>query len=223
QPAEPHDRGDGRRPALQILLARLPCYLEVCPCARRDVSARRAPVDRSVLDGPLGLTPAGTHAPLQTPYGPDTHPYPTPTQTHRDSKERYTMVKRQIPQPAEIFDLMKFKKFELDPKKRRLENALTIEDLRRIAKRRTPAAAFDYTDGAAEGEISMARSMQSFQDIEFHPSILKDVTNVDTSTQIMGGSSALPFGIAPTGFTRLMQTEGEVAGASAAGAAGIPF
>ena len=65
------------------------------------------------------------------------------------------MVKRQIPQPAEIFELMKFKKFELDPKKRRLENALTIEDLRKIAKRRTPAAAFDYTDGAAEGEISM--------------------------------------------------------------------
>jgi L-lactate dehydrogenase (cytochrome) len=133
------------------------------------------------------------------------------------------MVKRQIPQPAEIFDLMKFKKLELDPKKRRLGNALTIEDLRKIAKRRTPAAAFDYTDGAAEGEISMARSMQSFQDIEFHPSILKDVTNVDTSTQIMGGSSALPFGIAPTGFTRLMQTEGETAGAGAAGAAGIPF
>ena len=133
------------------------------------------------------------------------------------------MVKRQIPQPAEIFELMKFKKFELDPKKRRLENALTIEDLRKIAKRRTPAAAFDYTDGAAEGEISMERSVQSFRDIEFHPSILKDVTNVDTSTQIMGGSSAMPFGIAPTGFTRLMQTEGETAGAGAAGAAGIPF
>ncbi|MGO2862350.1 MAG: alpha-hydroxy-acid oxidizing enzyme, partial [Brevibacterium sp.] len=55
------------------------------------------------------------------------------------------MVKRQMPQPAEIFDLMKFKKLELDPKKRRLESALTIEDLRAIAKRRTPAAAFDYT------------------------------------------------------------------------------
>ena len=133
------------------------------------------------------------------------------------------MVKRQIPQPAEIFDLMKFKKLELDPKKRRLESALTIEDLRAIAKRRTPAAAFDYTDGAAEGEISMERSVQAFRDIEFHPSILKDVSHVDTSTQIMGGSSALPFGIAPTGFTRLMQTEGETAGASAAGSAGIPF
>lgn len=133
------------------------------------------------------------------------------------------MVKRQLPNPSEIFELMKFKKFELDSRKRRLESALTIEDLRKIAKRRTPAAAFDYTDGAAEGEISMERSVQSFQDIEFHPSILNDVSQVDTTTQILGGSSSMPFGIAPTGFTRLMQTEGETAGASAAGAAGIPF
>ena len=133
------------------------------------------------------------------------------------------MVKRQLPNPSEIFELMKFKKFELDSRKRRLESAFTIEDLRQIAKRRTPAAAFDYTDGAAEGEISMERSVQAFQDIEFHPSILHDVSQVDTTTQILGGSSAMPFGIAPTGFTRLMQTEGETAGASASGAAGIPF
>ncbi|MGO1486611.1 MAG: alpha-hydroxy acid oxidase [Brevibacterium aurantiacum] len=133
------------------------------------------------------------------------------------------MVKRQLPNPSEILELMKFKKFELNSRKRRLDAALTIEDLRKIAKRRTPAAAFDYTDGAAEGEISMERSVQSFQDVEFHPSILNDVSHVDTTTQILGGSSAMPFGIAPTGFTRLMQTEGEIAGASAAGAAGIPF
>ncbi|AZL07044.1 alpha-hydroxy acid oxidase [Brevibacterium aurantiacum] len=133
------------------------------------------------------------------------------------------MVKRQLPNPSEILELMKFKKFELNFRKRRLDAALTIEDLRQIAKRRTPAAAFDYTDGAAEGEISMERSVQSFQDVEFHPSILNDVSHVDTTTQILGGSSAMPFGIAPTGFTRLMQTEGEIAGASAAGAAGIPF
>lgn len=133
------------------------------------------------------------------------------------------MVTRQVPKPAELLDLMKFKKPELDGKKRRLQGALTIEDLQRIAKRRTPKAAFDYTEGAAEGELSLARARQAFQDIEFHPSILKDVSVVDTSCEIWGGPSALPFGIAPTGFTRLMQTEGEIAGAGAAGAAGIPF
>ncbi|MGO4536233.1 alpha-hydroxy acid oxidase, partial [Leifsonia sp. 2MCAF36] len=133
------------------------------------------------------------------------------------------MVTRQFPKPVELLELMQFKKPELDLKKRRLESALTIEDLARIARRRTPKAAFDYTEGAAEGELSLARARQAFQDVEFHPSILKDVSTVDTSCQIWGGLSALPFGIAPTGFTRLMQTEGETAGAGAAAAAGIPF
>ncbi|MEY9952874.1 alpha-hydroxy-acid oxidizing protein [Leifsonia sp. EB34] len=133
------------------------------------------------------------------------------------------MVTRQLPKPAELLELMSFKKPEFDAKKRRLSAALTIEDLRAIAKRRTPKAAFDYTEGAAEGELSLARARQAFQDIEFHPSILRDVATVDTSCEIWGGPSAMPFGIAPTGFTRLMQTEGEVAGAGAAGAAGIPF
>ncbi|KXC04480.1 alpha-hydroxy acid oxidase [Microbacterium hominis] len=132
-------------------------------------------------------------------------------------------IKRQLPKPAELLELMQFKKPELDARKRRLDAALTIADLRTIAKRRTPKAAFDYTDGAAEGELSLARARQAFQDIEFHPDILRPAAEVDMSTEILGGPSALPFGIAPTGFTRLMQTEGETAGAGAAGAAGIPF
>ncbi|GAA5033083.1 alpha-hydroxy-acid oxidizing protein [Microbacterium fluvii] len=133
------------------------------------------------------------------------------------------MVQRQLPKPAELLELMQFKKPELDGRKRRLDAALTISDLRTIAKRRTPKAAFDYTDGAAEGELSLARARQAFQDIEFHPGILTPAPDLDTSVEILGGPSALPFGIAPTGFTRLMQTEGETAGAGAAGAAGIPF
>lgn len=132
-------------------------------------------------------------------------------------------VKRQLPNPNEIFELLKFKKLDLNLKRARLQDAQTIDDLRKIAKRRTPAAAFDYTDGAADDEISMNRARQAFKDVEFHPSILKDVSKVDTSCEVFGGPSALPFGIAPTGFTRLMQTEGELAGAAAAGRAGIPF
>lgn len=133
------------------------------------------------------------------------------------------MVQRQLPKPSELLEFMQFKKPSLDFTGNRLQSALTIYDLRRIAKRRTPAAAFDYTDGAAEGELSMTRARQAFEDIEFHPGILTDVSTVDTTTQVLGGTSALPFGIAPTGFTRLMQTEGEIAGSGAAGAAGIPF
>ena len=133
------------------------------------------------------------------------------------------MVQRQFPKPVELLELMQFKKPELNGTKRRLDAAYTIADLRKIAKRRTPKAAFDYTDGAAEGETSLARARQAFEDVEFHPDVLRPAENVDTSVEILGGPSALPFGIAPTGFTRLMQTEGEVAGAGAAGAAGIPF
>jgi L-lactate dehydrogenase (cytochrome) len=133
------------------------------------------------------------------------------------------MVQRQVPKPAEVFELLKFKRPDFDARRRRLARAQTIEDLRVIAKRRTPRAAFDYTDGAADDEISLKRARQAFRDVEFHPDILHPAVDLDTSCEIFGGRSALPFGIAPTGFTRLMQTEGEVAGASAAGAAGIPF
>ena len=111
----------------------------------------------------------------------------------------------------------------LSPKRRRLDKSLTIDDLRRVAKRRTPKAAFDYTDGAADGEVSLARAREAFGDVEFVPSILRDVSTVDTTREVLGSRVALPFGIAPTGFTRMMQTEGEIAGAQAAAAAGIPF
>jgi L-lactate dehydrogenase (cytochrome) len=118
---------------------------------------------------------------------------------------------------------MKFKRVELNAKKRRLASALTIDDLRVIAKRRTPQAPFDYTDGAAEEELTLARARQAFKDIEFHPAILRDVSQVDTSRQVLGLPSALPLAIAPTGFTRMMHTEGEVAGTRAAEKFGIPF
>ncbi|MXP23276.1 alpha-hydroxy-acid oxidizing enzyme [Gordonia sp. HNM0687] len=132
-------------------------------------------------------------------------------------------MQRRIPKVADLAPLMQFKKPQFDAKKRRLDAALTIEDLRVIAKRRTPKAAFDYTDGSAEAELSIERARRAFSDIEFHPAILRDVSKVDTSCTILGGRSELPFGIAPTGFTRMMQTEGEYAGARAAGRAGIPF
>ncbi|MQM26281.1 alpha-hydroxy acid oxidase [Glycomyces albidus] len=133
------------------------------------------------------------------------------------------MTKRQFPRPADVLPLMRFKRPVLNGKRRRLGAALTIADLRDIARRRTPRAAFDYTEGAAEGELSLARARQAFADIEFHPAILRDVSNLDTGWDVLGKRAALPFGIAPTGFTRMMHTDGEIAGAAAAAAAGIPF
>jgi L-lactate dehydrogenase (cytochrome) len=132
-------------------------------------------------------------------------------------------MKRRLPSRHDLAPLMQFKKPEFDATKRRLDKALTIEDLRRIAKRRTPRAAFDYTDGSAEAELSIARARQAFSDIEFHPAILRDVSKVSTGWDVLGAPVSMPFGIAPTGFTRMMHTEGEIAGAHAAARAGIPF
>lgn len=132
-------------------------------------------------------------------------------------------VQRHIPRIRDLAPLLQFKRPQLDRTTRRLGAALTIEDLRRIAKRRTPKAAFDYTDGAAEDELSITRARQAFRDIEFHPAILRDVSNVSAGWDVLGRPVDLPFAIAPTGFTRLMHTEGEIAGARAAAAAGIPF
>jgi L-lactate dehydrogenase (cytochrome) len=132
-------------------------------------------------------------------------------------------VRRQLPRPRDLAPLIRVQPPRLNPTRRRLESALTIEDLRALARKRTPRAPFDYTEGAAEAEISLARARKAFGDIEFHPTILRDVATLRTGWEVLGGPVALPFGIAPTGFTRMMRTEGEVAGARAAGAAGIPF
>jgi len=132
-------------------------------------------------------------------------------------------MKRQLPNPHDLAPLLKFKRPVLSSRERRLAKALTIEDLRHIAMKRTPKAAFDYTDGGAEDEVSLARARSAYADVEFQPRVLRSVPSVDTSVVVLGQRSALPFGIAPVGFTRMMNAEGEIAGVTAAERAGIPF
>jgi L-lactate dehydrogenase (cytochrome) len=104
-----------------------------------------------------------------------------------------------------------------------LARAASISDLRRRARRRTPRAVFDYVDGAADDEISLARSRSTFRDLEFQPNVLRDVSHADTSTTILGRDVAYPFGFAPTGFTRMMHHEGESAVARVAERVRIPY
>lgn len=137
--------------------------------------------------------------------------------------ERKIQQRRQLPDIQELLPLMRFGLPELDRRAARLKKAASIQDLRKIAKRRTPQPAFDYVDGAAVNEITADRTREAFAACELIPTMLQGHGEVDLSTTIAGGTSALPFGIAPTGFTRFMHTEGEDAGASAAAAAGIPF
>ena len=132
-------------------------------------------------------------------------------------------VKRQFPKVSELAPLLKFTGPTLHRKEQRLANAVTIWDLREIAKKRTPQGPFDYTDGAAESEVTLERARQAFLDLEFRPNILRDVSGANLERESLGENFKMPVGIAPTGFTRMMQTEGERAGARAAEKYGIPF
>ena len=131
-------------------------------------------------------------------------------------------MNRRMPHWDEIKPLIKIRRPGFGPEAR-LASAASIWDLRKIARRRTPRAAFDYTDGGAEEEVTLRQSRDIYRRVEFRPSVLRDVSNVDTSTTFLGQPSSLPLALAPTGFTRMMQHEGEPAVARAAARAGITY
>lgn len=133
------------------------------------------------------------------------------------------MTERQLPQWSALKPLLRTRPIELDPTTRRLERALSITDLRRTARRRTPRSVFDYADGAADAEISLRRARSLFRNLELRPSVLRDVSAVDTTTSMLGRPAAVPFAFAPTGFTRLMHHEGESAVVRVAQRRGIPY
>ena len=118
---------------------------------------------------------------------------------------------------------VRFRRFRFGRTTRQLERAANIADLRAMAQRRLPGGVFDYIDGGAEDERSLARSMSAFADIEFVPRVLRDVSTVDTSTTLLGRPLAFPFVLAPTGFTRIADAHGELAVARAAGRADLPY
>lgn len=133
------------------------------------------------------------------------------------------MVDRQLPRWSELRPLLRPRPLVVDQTERRLRDALTIGDLRAAARRRVPRSVFDYVDGAAEAEVSLLRARRLFRDLELRPSILQDVSDVDTTTTMLGTTAAVPFSFAPTGFTRLMHHEGERAVARVAQRRGIPY
>lgn len=140
-----------------------------------------------------------------------------------DDARRPQRAPRRVPAWSELRPLLRMRPIDPNRRRARLAAAQDVEDLRRLARRRTPQAAFEYVDGGAEAEHAMRRNRAAYGAVEFQPSVLRDVRDVDLSTRIFGGEVNLPVGIAPTGFTRLMHTDGEVGGATAAGRFGIPF
>ena len=107
--------------------------------------------------------------------------------------------------------------------RRVLMSCHSTSDFRVAARRRLPRAVFDYLDGGADDEISLAENRAAFARWSFHPDVLRDVARVDMSTEIFGRRLAAPLGLAPTGYTRMVHPAGELAVAAGSSRAALPY
>lgn len=124
---------------------------------------------------------------------------------------------------SEIRALVRLRPPELQAAARRLGRCHDIGDLRLAARRRIPRPVFDYVDGAADEELSLAASVAAFRRWQFVPRALAGAAAVDTAAELFGRPAALPLVLAPTGFTRMLHPAGELAVAAAAARAGLPY
>lgn len=104
-----------------------------------------------------------------------------------------------------------------------LDRALTIEDLKQLARRRVPKQFFDYADSGAWTEGTYRANEEDFKKITFRQRVAVDMSNRSLATTMMGQPVAMPVGIAPVGSTGMQQADGEIKAAKAAEKAGIPF
>jgi len=133
------------------------------------------------------------------------------------------MVRRQLPDVQYVRSLLARSGAEGDGIDRQRSRILTLWDMRQAARRRVPRSVFDYVDGGADQELTLAACRRLFASLQFSASVLRDVSHVDTSATVLGKDMAFPFAFAPTGFTRMMHPEGEIAVARAAQQAGIAY
>ena len=107
----------------------------------------------------------------------------------------------------------------LDP----LDSAPSIEDIRRLARRRLPTMAFDILDGASNHELTAEENVSDLREVRFRPRWLTDISTVDVSTSADGQALARPYVLGPLGLQRMIGGEGELGAVRAAGTANIPF
>jgi L-lactate dehydrogenase (cytochrome) len=130
---------------------------------------------------------------------------------------------RQVPRWSELREVVQFRRPQFGRTARRLQNALTIRDLRAAARKTTPRAVFDYVDGAAEEEITAARNVAAYRRVSFVPEALRPVADPDAGVEVLGRRLALPLVFGPTGYTRMMHHHGESAVARVAEHVGVPY
>jgi L-lactate dehydrogenase (cytochrome) len=99
----------------------------------------------------------------------------------------------------------------------------SIADLRTLARSRVPRAIFEYADGGSYDELTIARNRSDLQAIEFRQRVMRDLSKLSVASTMLGQPVTMPLAIAPTGLTGLFYADGEIHGARAAQAFGIPF
>ncbi|TNE61902.1 MAG: alpha-hydroxy-acid oxidizing protein [Alphaproteobacteria bacterium] len=104
-----------------------------------------------------------------------------------------------------------------------LKRLLTYEDFRRAARAALPAPMFHYIDGGADDEWTLANNTTAFDKYELLPEYLKDVSNIDTGTTVLGARLESPMILSPTGMNRLFHHEKELAVARAAERHGLMY
>ena len=124
---------------------------------------------------------------------------------------------------AEVRELIRLQPPELDPVKRVIARCHSVEDLRQAARRKLPRAVFDYVDGGADAENTVAANRAAFEQWAFQPQILHDVSAPDLSVELFGRRLTAPLGLAPTGYTRMINPVGEIGVASASAPTGLPY
>src|ERR1700678_118786 len=100
---------------------------------------------------------------------------------------------------------------------------LNIDDFRRLARRRVPRAIFDYADGGSYAEVTLRRNTADLDALMFRQRVMVDVSTVSLATTLLGAAASMPLAIGPTGLAGLFPADGEILGARAAAAFGIPF
>jgi len=96
-------------------------------------------------------------------------------------------------------------------------------DYRELARRRLPKFLFEYIDGGSYAEVTLRRNVADLERIELRQRILRDVSNIDLSAEILGRRSSLPIALGPIGLAGMNARRGEVQAARAAERSGIPF
>ena len=101
--------------------------------------------------------------------------------------------------------------------------AASVSDYRALAKGRLPRFLFEYIDGGSYDEVTLERNVEDLKAVALRQRVLRDVSKIDLSAELLGKRWSMPVGLAPVGLSGLYARRGEVQAAKAAAAAGVPF